>query len=119
MSLLLSSYTGSSGVFNVSDLPNGLHNFRVVARTANAAERAVVGRILTIGEESCLSHLLSDVSVNGGKATIAFSSSGAPVSSFSCSLDNAPLERCKFYIHGTCNILCEYTLASFPGPPLM
>lgn len=79
----------------MSGLADGRYSLRVVARAGT--ERAVVGRILTVntGETACHAHLLSDVSVNGGRATIEFSSSGLPVSGFQCSLDNAPSESCK------------------------
>ncbi len=91
-------FKGSSGQFSIGDLADGSHILRLVARAANRTERASVSRRLTVstGGTACGAHLLNDgVSVNGGRATIEFSSSGLPVSDFQCSLDNAPLESCK------------------------
>ena len=90
---------GSSGQVSIPAIPDGCHILRVVARSGEGSERAEVSRRLTVSTEgttACGAHLLNDgVSVNGGRATIQFSSSGIPVSGFMCSLDNAPLESCE------------------------
>ena len=97
--LICLCFKGSSGQFSIPDLEDGSYLFRVVAR-ADVTERAEASRSLIVSTEGavCGAHLInSGVSVTGGRATIEFSSSGLPVSGFQCSLDNAPLEDCKYY----------------------
>lgn len=97
--LLLSSciHIGSSGQVSFPNLDDGHYSLRLVAR-AGTSERTVVRRILTVNTDgsACGAHLINDgVTVNGGRATVEFSSSGLQVSEFQCSLDNAPPDICK------------------------
>ena len=90
------NFEGSSGQFSISGLDDGSYSLRLVARAMN--ERARVTRTLTVNIEgtACGAHLINEgVNVNGGRATIEFSSSGSPVSDFLCSLNQAPPESCK------------------------
>ena len=81
-----------------SNLAEGSYVLRVVARTeGEGAERGEASVKFSIGRAaSCSAHLInSGLSITGRRATVQFSSSGRPVTSFQCHLDRRAPIRCK------------------------
>ena len=98
--ILLSTCSGSNGVFTASDVSPGRHVIRVVARSISGRTiRKILRSIVYVPEdsESCRPHLINrGLNVIGNNATLEFSSTGSPNVTFECILDRVSTEDCEF-----------------------
>ena len=97
---LLSTCSGSRGVFTVSGVSPGRHVIRVIARSRSISGRAgrkILKSIVYVPEdsESCRPHLINrGINVKGNNVTLEFASTGSP-RGFECILDRVYREACK------------------------